>query len=229
MNKLQSLGIKQAWAGSYEGVLHRDLGGVNERLVKACREAPQGMLVPMGTVNPALPGWEDDLRKCHGSHAMPGVRLYPSYHGYTLDDSRFISLLASATKRGLLVQIVVALEDRRTQHPLLQVPDVNLEPLPRILASFEDAKVMLLNYRPAGTLAAQLAKTPQIVFDTARVEGADGIARLMRTASPQRVLHGSHAPFLVMESSLIKFDESELDREQIGSLLSENAVRLLAC
>jgi predicted TIM-barrel fold metal-dependent hydrolase len=226
--KLRSLRIEKAWAGSYEGLLHRDVGGVNLRLAESCREHGRGILVPFGSVNPTLPDWEEDLRRCHEDHKMPGVRLHPNYHDYTLDDPRFRRLLALAAERKLLVQLAASMEDPRTQHPQLQVPDVDLEPLPDLMKKVPGVKVLILNDRRAGSTSKSFASTPGVFFDMARVEGTDGVAKFVRGAPAGRVVFGSHAPFFIYESALIKVYESELTEAESRALFEQNATRLLS-
>ncbi len=226
--KLRSLEIQQAWAGSYEGILQRDLRGVNARLAEACSSVPGKQLVPFGSVNPTLPDWEDDVRRCHEVHRMPGIRLHPNYHGYTLDEPRFAKLLSIASERGLLVQLAVTMEDTRTQHVQMLVPDVDLSPLPDLTAKFPAARVMLLNAKPRPAVVQRLALSPNITFDIARVEATDGIARLIDAVTPERVMFGTHAPFLIYEAALIKLYESQLSEPQVRSLLSKNARQLVS-
>ncbi len=225
LEKMRSLGIARAWAGSFEGLLHRDLAAVNRRLADAC--APHPELVPIGSVNPGLPGWEDDLKRCDGEHGMPGIRLHPNYHGYSLDDPRFDRLLELAAEAGLLVQLAALLEDPRTQSTLLQVPDVDLAPLPATLTRLPGARVQLLNWRPRGDLLEKLAEIPGLTFDIARVEATDGVAALLKAVPRDRVLFGTHAPFLIPEASLIRVHESALDGETLTAVLGENAARIL--
>ena len=222
VKKLRSLGIAEAWAGSFEGVLHRDMAGVNSRLTEEC--AKHAELVPIGSVNPALPDWEEDLRRCAAVHQMPGIRLFPNYQGFKLDDPRFGRLLELARKAGVFVQIAVALEDTRTQHPTVQVPDVDLSPLPGLVERTKGVKVELLNYRPRGSLPEALRKAERIFFDTSRVEGTDGVPKFIEQLSPERVMFGSHAPFLIPEAALIRVHESSLlDAKALSSLLGNNA------
>ncbi len=226
VKKLRSLGINTAWAGSFEGVLHRDVAGVNQRLAAECKQYPE--LVPIGSVNPALPDWKDDLRRCAQMHHMPGVRLHPNYHGYTLDDPRFAELLDLAAKAGCFVQIAAVMEDTRTQYPLLQVPDVDLSPLPGVMSRIQGAKVQILNDRPRSPLLFRLAKIPGLYFDTARVEGTDGIPSLVKSVPPGRVLFGTHAPFLIPDAALIRVHESSvLDEAGLKAVFSKNAEQFI--
>ena len=101
--KLESLGVTEAWAGSFEAVLHRDVAAVNQRLADECRR--RRLLVPIGSINVELPDWEKELRARVEIHDMPGIRLHPNYHRYTLDDPRFLRLLQAATDADRFVQL----------------------------------------------------------------------------------------------------------------------------
>ena len=235
--KLRKHRITKAWAGSFEAVLHKQLDQVNRRLADECRMRGDGMLTAIGSVNPAWPDWQEDLRRCHEQYLMPGVRLYPAYHGYTLHHPEVVKLLAAAAKRGLLVQIVLRLEDERVHHAALDVGSVNTGPLAAVLQRSPDTKVQLLN--AAGTILGNnlpaLVRDTKVTFDIAAIEGNGGIGRVLdgkllsfRAAIPvERLLFGSHAPFFPCESALLKLFESPLGLEQLQPLMNGNARRLM--
>jgi predicted TIM-barrel fold metal-dependent hydrolase len=229
VGKLRSLGMKQAWAGSFDALLYRDIASVNARLAEECRANRDGVLIPFGTVNPKLPDWKEDLRRCREVHRMPGVRLYPNYHGYKLDDPLFSRLIELAAKAGLLVQIAVSMEDERTQHPLVRVPPVDCKSLVDVLAKLPDARVMLLNAvrAPRSGPASLLAKTPQVSFDIASLETAGGVATVLGHVPAERIVFGSHAPFNYPEAAVLKMTESAIQESVAKQIASGNASRLL--
>jgi predicted TIM-barrel fold metal-dependent hydrolase len=218
-------GIDQAWAGSFEALLHRDVRGVNQRLHAACESS--GRLIPFGTVNPLLPDWEEDIRHCHEDLKMPGLRLHPNYHGYRLEDPVFERLLRLSTDRGLLLQLASTMEDVRTQHPLVRVKDVDLSSLPELMKQIPPAKVQVLNLRPRAADLALLAKNDRICLDTARADSTRGVAGLLKAIPRERILFGSHAPFLIQQAAMIRVLESELSETDNRTLFEANARRLL--
>ena len=232
LKKMDQHGIVQAWAGSFEGILQRDIRSVNDRLAQECARHP-GRFVPFGTINPTLPGWEADIQYCHEHHRMRGIRLHPNYHGYTLKDPRFAGLLALATERGLVVQLAVVLEDTRTHHPMTVAPDVDLAPLPDILAAILKARLVLLNSvnNTAKALTSPLFKrlfeTSGVYYDISRVEGVAAVGNMMRQFPSDRVLFGTHAPFFIYESAVIKLYEADLSDAEIHAIATVNPQRVL--
>jgi predicted TIM-barrel fold metal-dependent hydrolase len=230
VRKLRDLGVASAWCGSFDALLHRDTGAVNARVFEACGDrAGGGMLVPFGTVNPVFPDWEEDLRRCHEVFRMPGIRLYPNYHGYKLDSPPFARLLHLAAERRLVVQIAVAMEDERVQHPMVRVPPVDVAPLPAVLTTVPAARVLLLNALrgPRGGVLTVLAKVDQVSFDIATLENVGGVATVVEQVSAERLLYGSHAPFFYPEAAALKMKESALGAEVARKVLSGNAARML--
>lgn len=229
VEKYQSHHVAQAWVGSLDGLFHRDVGGVNLRLAEACRQERPLKLVPFGSVNPMLPDWQEDVRRCAEDFKMPGIRLHPNYHGYKLDDPVAAELLDLAAQRGLLVQLAVRMEDPRVQHRLMRVPDVDTRPLLELVKARPRLRVVLLN--SMATLQERdlraLAANERIWFDIAMREGVGGVGRLLQAVPVSRLLFGSHLPLFSLESAVSKIREAGLAEAQRQAVCRGNAERLL--
>ena len=240
LTKLRKHRITQAWAGSFEGLLHKNLDVVNARLAEECRANGDGMLLPFGTVNPALPDWEEDVRRCQERHRMPGIRLYPSYHNYTLQKPEVARLLQLAEQRGLLVQIAVRMEDPRVHLPVTRTPAVDIRGLPELLAPVPKLKMQLLNAFNGtdslrGQVGRQLIEQTHALIDCSHAEGQGAVGKLIagdrETGRPplpvERIAFGSHAPFFPCEAALFRLFEAPLDRAQLEKVMRGNAERFL--
>ncbi|MDR3676429.1 MAG: amidohydrolase family protein [Acidobacteriota bacterium] len=227
--KLRQRNVVQAWAGSFDGLLHRDIAGVNIRLAQACRTYGQGILVPFGSINPKLPDWQEDVRRCQEEHKMLGIRLHPNYHGYGLGDPVFAELLKLATARRLIVQIALCMEDERTQAPLMRVSPVDITPLAEVVTNTPDLRLELLNRtsRISQEQFRAVLAAGDVYTDISMVEGVAGVARIIQEVPLPRVLFGSYYPFYDFESALLKIQESGLDEGSQKGICEGNARRLM--
>ena len=229
VDKLRSQGITQAWAGSFDVLGKEDLTVVNDRLAEECLNTGEGVLIPFGSVNPATAGWADEMNRCVGVHNMRGIRLYPNYHGYALDDPVFERLLCHAASLNLVVQLVVMLEDDRPVHRLPGGDPVDVSPLAAVVRKVSGLKLVLLNAlgRVRGAVLDDLVDAGDVSVDTAMLEGIGGLETLLTRVPGERILFGSHAPFFYFEAAALKLKESLLTEEQITVIRYANAARLL--
>ena len=225
VQKLSGLNVVEAWASSFEGLLHRDFRGLNARLLEDCSQHP--MLKPVGVINPILPDWREDLRQCRVEFGMHAIRLFPNYHGYKLSDPEFAEALHAAQQHRLLVQLPSTIEDVRTQNAVFNAPDVDLSPLAEVISKQPRARVQILNLRPRAAELKSLEAVPQIYFDTSRADATDGVAELLQQVGDERVMMGSHAPFLIPEAAVIRVHESgRLTESQLRAVYSKNALAI---
>src|SRR5262249_46075027 len=201
--KLKRHRIIEAWAGSFEALFAKDMDGVNTRLAAECRAHAPGFLVPFGSVNLAWPDWEEDVRRCHEVHRMPGIRIYPGYQPFDLDHAGMESLVKMTSERGLILQVVFGMEDPRVHHPIINVGQVPCGRVGKPRAAPPTGKIGLLlspgsppaeapPASPQGTGASpaktgstqsddlsQFMTNTNTVMDISRLEGNGAVGRMI--------------------------------------------------
>ena len=235
--KLKQHRIVEAWAGSFEALLSKDMSGVNSRLADECRTQAPGFLIPFGSVNLAWPDWEEDVRRCHEVHKMPGLRIYPGYQPFDLDHPEMEALVKMTAERGLILQVVFGMEDPRVHHPIINVGPVTFAPLLKLVDGTPNAKIQLLHFSgaPQGDALAQFVAKPNTFLEISRLEGNGAVGRMIGSIEGlpsarvpvDRIMFGSHAPFFPVETALLKLIESPLDAQQLQFIMRGNARRLL--
>lgn len=228
--------VTHAWVGSFDGLFHKDIAAVNARLAESCSIHGDGMMLPFGSVNPTLPDWEDDLRRCHEAHRMPGIRLHPTYHGYTLADPRFAHLLTLTAKAKLVVQIVTWLDD--TKHRWLTPLAANAEARPPSFSGVEDKRSLPANQPRLIISGARAVDIPvwnaafsatNAHFDFSRISPSNRQTLAEAFRLSDRIVFGSRAPLSSIESARSILADNEIaddrrqaiERELAGQIISQ--------
>ena len=226
---LRRQGVRRAWAASFDFLLHKDIAGTNARLTEECRREGGGLLLPFGSVNPMLPDWEEEFRRCVEVHRMPGLRLYPNYHGYKLDNPDFAKLLGMAAAKGLLVELALIMEDDRMMHPLLRVPVTDPAPLAGVVRQTPGLRLVIVNgLRTLRDKAlVDVVNSGNVSVDIAMLDAVNGVTDLLAQLPAGRVLFGSYAPLFYFEAATLKVQECPLTEAQVRAIRYESAQRLL--
>ena len=235
--KLKKHRVIEAWAGSFEALLSKDMSGVNARLAAECLEHGPGFLIPFGSINLAWPDWQEDVRRGHEVHKMPGLRICPGYQPFDLDHPGMESLVKMISERDLVLQVVFGMEDPRVHHPIINVGPVTFGPLLKAVKGTPNAKVGLLHFSGSsqGQDLSQFMSEPNTIMDISRLEGNGVVGRMIGSfqglPSPrvpvERIVFGSHAPYFALETAILKLIESPLDAQQLQAIRQDNARRLL--
>lgn len=130
---MDSCGVAQAWVGAFEGLFYRDCGQANRDLLTSLEDYGDRLL-PWAVINPASPGWEQDLEEARAAGVL-GVRLYPNYHDYRLLDASCLDLCAALAENRLPAAIYHKFVDERLHHWHARVPATQMTVGP-LLARF---------------------------------------------------------------------------------------------
>ena len=137
-------GIDEAWVSSASAVLYKNPQTANEDLAKETRKH-RDRLVPFAVIDPAYADWEYDLDQSVEELGCRGVRIYPDYHGYGLNDAASHELVTAATERDLLVSIPLRAVDARQRHWLIDIEDIGAAQVVPLIRKFPKARFVLLN------------------------------------------------------------------------------------
>lgn len=227
---LQEAGIDRALVSPLAAIFRQDCASANAEMMRALRRRTD-FFVPVPALNPAYPGWEEDLEAALAGGAV-GVRLFPSYHAYSLDDAAIRAALGRAVASGLAIFVTLRMQDERHHHPRMMVPGGRPPaggPAPEVAAlarALPGARIIaaMARYAEAETLLA----ADNVWLDLSGVQGPVGCVDLLAERfGAERLLMGTGAPLQYPLPAVAKIHASELPPSAREGILGRNAARLL--
>ena len=222
---LQGHGVGQAWVAATEAVLYPDPMQGNEPLLEAV--AGDDFFVPVAVIDVTLATWRRDALTCLERWGCRAFKLLPNYHQYDLSHPRVADLVDLAENAQVPVCIQVRMMDERGHHPLTKVPGVPLEQLIPLARRHLDARFLVCGvyYREL----ASLADATNVWAEISLVERERPLKIAVDTLGPERVVFGSHSPFIYFEAVAAKLnpEPGDVAPEVVQAVRADNAVALL--
>jgi uncharacterized protein len=231
VRRLDRSGIDAAAVSSIDAIFHRNVQSANEALAQAVQPHAD-RLVPIATINPMYPAWEDDLRVCSEELGMRGTRLFPQYHGYDVAGPEAKRVVTACTERNLPVAIPARVEDIREHHWIDPGKEVPLAGIADLIAAVPGSVVIVPNAR--GIVGSALWEREDLrdrswYVDTSLsefhytlhydVDRASPMSGFFESGGAEHLMFGTHLPFSYAGSALVKLETLPLDpdtREQIA-------------
>lgn len=216
---LNAAGITKALISSIDAILYPDPSACDAELFKAVKPMP--MLIPVPTINPSLANW----RKALEANGLKAVKIIPNYHNYPLTDPSVAQLMKVLAERKISMMIQMRVEDERNQYPLMKIPGVDWRAVVQLANTFCEVSIVCL-CAYLGEAVELVQKTGNVHVDISFIEVFQTLPTLLRKVPPDRILFGSHTPFLYTESAVMKLKAVHLAAKPRKAIACTNARRL---
>jgi predicted TIM-barrel fold metal-dependent hydrolase len=194
--------------------------------------AADNRLWPFVILNPAEPGWREELEWAASAGAR-GVRLLPGYHGYDPVSPEAVELIAAVRRRRLPLQVFVRLQDERLQHPRFAAEPVLLHQLAELIALTEGQPLLIGGLReneweevkrhvPAGV------RRDHVLCDLWYCNGPLAvIASLCARGDAGAFAYGSCTPIQTAEATALQLAAAHIREEHRYAMCRGNALRFI--
>jgi predicted TIM-barrel fold metal-dependent hydrolase len=216
LRQMDALGIAAAAVSRLEGVWLKDPEAANTEL-QSLVNAHRDRLVPLYTLNPAFPGWSDELARLRESYGLArgrgGIRLHPGPHAYRLDDQRLARCLDRLTALDLPVALTVQMEDARLHQPAMRVPDLPPADVATLCQRWPETRwiVACATYAAVSAIGVAVTTPTRLCLDLSRVHGpVDSIPDLCARVGTHRLAFGTNAPLHVPEAAILELADARL-------------------
>lgn len=217
-------GFSRGYVSCMNSIFYQDPFEGETDLHKVLEGTPYRQIL---TVNPTLPAWESDVEEGLARFGIAGVRVFPCYHGYRLDDPRFLELCRKLKGYRLPLLLTTHVEDERFDYLLLQRrPELPGE-LTAFLRAAPEIPILLLSLRfgEIGYLTEELHSMPNLYLDTSCLKDpVECTERLLEAIGDRKLVYGSQYPLNALRSTLCEVTMAKIPEESKNRILRDNAL-----
>jgi uncharacterized protein len=217
-------GIDAAFVSLAGGMFRFDAREANQQLALAVAGHPD-RLWPVGTLDPTVPTWHEDLEDGLGRLGLAGYRLHPTYQGYSLTHPDVQKLAARLANAKCPLFLAHHVDEERYQHPAIRVGEVAVAELASLIQSAPRTTIVLNSLKVEHALALLEAGLPldQVYLDINAMDMPfDGLGSLVHTHGAGRLVFGSQMPFLYPEAALMLVEHAGLSTADADAILEGN-------
>jgi predicted TIM-barrel fold metal-dependent hydrolase len=235
LQRMNKFGVDVSVISNLNGIFYKNTQSANEELFEEIKSDRRfsDRFVPFAIINPIYAGWKDDLEICCKKLGFKGIRLYPLYHDYELNDPSCIELVKNARDRGLPVAFTLRMVDSRPRSWMDISKEWSLKDIVPIVKEVPDAKYLILNIANSMSLSeeeTELFKKADILFDTSG-RSITNLGVLLTKFGKEKFAFGTHSPVLDYLTGLLRIEsmrENEADEATKEMLRSGNAKRIFS-
>lgn len=105
--------IEYGYVSSLNSIFYNDPFEGEEDLHEAIKDTPYKHIM---TINPLLPEFKQDIDRGIREFDIKGIKIFPGYHGYSLQDESIERLCSILGDYGLPLFVVIRMEDERLNY-----------------------------------------------------------------------------------------------------------------
>jgi uncharacterized protein len=234
LERMKKFGVDKAVISNLSGIFFKNTQSANKELFEEIRSDKhfRERFIPFAVINPIYAGWKEDFEICCNKLGMKGIRLYPLYHDYEINDPACIELVKMARDRGLPVAFTLRMVDNRQRSWMDISKEWELRHIVPIIKEVPDAKYMILNIANSTRLSdeeTELFRQAHILMDTSG-RSITNLGELINKFGKEKFAFGTHAPILDYLTGMLRIEslrESEADEKTKEMLRSGNAGKYL--
>lgn len=223
LREIKKTGINKGLVSSIDGIFSFDPEIYNRKIIKELKNSADFKILPV--INPKAKNWKETI-KDYMENKIKIFKIVPSFHRYSLIEDDIYKFFEIAEKENIIIVIQKRFEDERTKHPILNIKDFGIENIEKVAKDFPDLKIIVLClYMNEAIKLVENCKN--LYTDISFIEHLDTLSYALKYILEDRILFGSHTPFLYPESALFKLKYSNISKTQFEKISGKNFLSLV--